>query len=103
MCVCLCIYVCVYVCVYVFVCIYNPCLAVFEQNLGALGSWILGFNSLNLGFLKRPRHKTPSSFSSTDLENHEREMREEESWRRNHGASILGGLWEASGKHLGGI
>ena len=40
---------------------------------------------------------------STNIENHEREIREEDSWRRNHGASILGGIWEAFEKHLGSI
>ena len=47
--------------------------------------------------------RDPKQFFSTNLENHGKEIREEESWRRNHGASILGGIWEAFGKHLGSI
>ena len=47
--------------------------------------------------------RDPKQVFSTNLENHGREIREEESWRRNHGAGFLGGIWEAFGKHLGGI
>ena len=42
-------------------------------------------------------------FVSTNMENQERESREEKSWRRNHGASILGSIWEAIGQHLRSI
>ena len=47
--------------------------------------------------------RDPKHVFSTNLENHGREIREEESWRRNHGAGFLGDIWEASGGHLGGI
>ena len=40
--------------------------------------------------------------------NHGRGIMEEKSWERNqwernHGGGIMGGIWEASGRHLGGI
>jgi len=47
--------------------------------------------------------RDPKQFFSTNLENHGRDIREEEPWRRNHGASTLGCIWEAFGKHLGSI
>ena len=45
----------------------------------------------------------PKQVSSTNLDNHAREIREEESWRRNHGAGFLAGIWEAFGRYLGSI
>ena len=42
----------------------------------------------------------------TYLENHGREINEEESWRSNYGAGLLGGIWEVFeriGKHMGDI
>ena len=48
-----------------------------------------------------PSTRPQTSFLSTNLENHGREIKEEESWRRNHGAGFLGGIWEAYGMHLG--
>ncbi len=47
--------------------------------------------------------RDPKQVFSTNLDNHGREIRKEESWRRNHGAGFLGGIWEAFGKHLGSI
>ena len=45
--------------------------------------------------------RDPKQFFSTNLDNHGREIRKEESCRRNHGAGFLGDIWEASGGHLG--
>ena len=42
--------------------------------------------------------RDPKQVFSTNLDNHGREIRKEESWRRNHGAGFLGGIWEAFGK-----
>ena len=47
--------------------------------------------------------RDPKHVFSTNLKNHGREINEEESWRSNYGAGFLGGIWEASGKHLGSI
>ena len=50
-----------------------------------------------------PARKPKRFVVPTNLENRRSEIREEQSWRRNHGASILGGIWEAFGKHLESI
>ena len=50
-----------------------------------------------------PSVRPQTVFVSTNMENHEREIMEEESWRRNHGASNLGDILGAFGKHLGSI
>jgi hypothetical protein len=39
---------------------------------------------------------------STNFKNHGREITEEDSWRSNYGAVILGSIWEAFQRHLGG-
>ena len=49
-------------------------------------------------FLNMTPARDPKQVFSTNLDNHGREIRKEESWRMNHGAGFLGGIWEAFGK-----
>ena len=57
---------------------------------------------LGIGSTWQSSHMTPArdpkQVFSINLDNHGREIRKEESWRRNHGAGFLGGIWEAFGK-----